>query len=677
MRRERVEGIVNTITELDSLEKEPKQRVADMQDVRLAMEGAFETVAGPATDPAPAAQLRVWQRPVPAASLALALLLVGGLSAWAVTRSTPRSSRVERFVLQPPVGERVALSNGRRDIAISPDGSTVVFSATGGEPYQLYARPLEALTGTAIAGLDAPAFDPFFSPDGAWVGFVSYAGTDTTDASLHRVSVLGGPPLLICRMDHLTNGADWGPDNTIIFATNRPSGLWRVSVDGGEPEELTAPDVEQGVNHTWPHILPGGRAVLFTSHAGSDFEDAQITVLDLDSGDERVLFSGGSAPRYAPSGHIVYGVDGTLRAVGFDLERLEVTNPNPVPVLDGVSTKAGDAVNFGAVNFDIADDGSLVYLPGTNTNPLQPLVWVNREGREDLLPLPPRDYSALSLSPNGEEAALQIGGENNTGVWVGDLERGALRLIADGPAFDGVPLWSPDGGRIAFASNRAGFAEVLWTAADGSGDAEVLTSFDGEVLQAWPFDWSPGGDGLLVVVDAGTGLDIATVSLDGSGTWEPLIHTEADERSPAIAPNGQWIAYESNETGGPQVYLQRYPELGDKRLVSVVGGMHPIWSSDGRELFYARRVAGGSRADAMMRVTVDLSDRGEAPTVSQPEALFDYRYRADPNLRTYGLSRNGDRFLMSGSRALEDDTSGQIILVQNWFQELTERVPAR
>ena len=427
------------------LMKDPSQRVRDIGDVRLAMEGAFETVAGPATDPAPAAQLRVWQRPVPAASLALALLLVGGLSAWAVARSTPRSSRVERFVLQPPVAERVALSNGRRDIAISPDGSTVVFSATGGNPYQLYARPLEALTGTAIAGLDAPAYDPFFSPDGAWVGFVSYAGEDTTDASLHRVSVLGGPPLMICRIDSLTNGADWGPDNTIIFATNRPSGLWRVSVDGGEPEELTAPDVEQGVNHTWPHILPGGRAVLFTSHTGSDFEDAQIAVLDLDSGDERVLFPGGSGARYAPSGHIVYGVNGTLRAVGFDLERLEVTNPNPVPVLDDVSTKAGDAQNFGAVNFDIADDGSLVYLPGTNTNPLQQgqqLVWVNREGGEDLLPLPPRDYQALSLSPNGEEAALQIVVENNTGVWVGDLERGALRLIADGPAFDGVPLWS-------------------------------------------------------------------------------------------------------------------------------------------------------------------------------------------------------------------------------------------
>ena len=192
--------------------------------------------------------------------------------------------------------------------------------------------------------------------------------------------------------------------------------------------------------------------------------------------------------------------------------------------------------------------------------------------------------------------------------------------------------------------------------------------------QAWPYDWSPGGDGLLVVVDAGTSLDIATVELDGSGTWEPLIHTDADERGPAMAPNGQWIAYESSETGGPQVYLQRYPELGDKRLVSVTGGMHPIWSSDSRELFYARRVA-GALPDAMMRVAVDLGDPGRAPMVSRPEALFDYRYGASPNLRTYGLSRNGDRFLMSGGRVLEDDTFGQIILVQNWFEELKRLVP--
>jgi serine/threonine-protein kinase len=361
------------------LDKNPKKRVRDIGDVLLAMEGAFETPAPQRTDSvaAPVAPHSVgWRQALPRMLAALALGgLIAGLVAWRLTLPAP--PRVTRLAIATPASDPLSLAPSSQDIAISPDGTRVAYWAGGGPSLgiqgRLAVRSLDQLAVTPLQG-NRP-FGPFISPDNAWVGF-----NDQGDYTLKKVSILGGPPITICPVPAGMRGASWGPDDTIIFGTALPSGLWRVSASGGEPTELTTPDASvPGQNHVWPEILPGGRAVLFTILAGT-IENSQIALFNLDTGEQTVLIPGGSYPRYSPTGHIVYGIGGTLRAVGFDLDRLAVTT-TPVPVVDGVVTK-----DSGAADFDLADNGTLVYVPGRavgGSRRTRTLVWVDRDGREE------------------------------------------------------------------------------------------------------------------------------------------------------------------------------------------------------------------------------------------------------------------------------------------------------
>ena len=312
------------------------------------------------------------------------------------------------------------------------------------------------------------------------------------------------------------------PDLPIIFGTAAQSGLWRVSASGGEPEQLTTPDAEQGnVSHRWPHLLPGGRAVLFTIEVGGGTEDAQIAVLNLDTNEQRVLVPGGSYPRYSPTGHLIYGINGTLRAVAFDLDRLGVTDPNPVPVLAGVVTK-----DSGAADFDLARDGSLVYVAGQGIAGIErTLVWVNRQGDEVPLDLPSGGYEVPRVSPTGTRLLVSIGG-NESDVWISAVTRGTLAKMTTDPALDYHGLWTLDGERVVFYSQREP-AGLFWVAADGSGEVEPLMTVDGAGFVR-PYGWTP--DGSTLVFDytmPGTGMSsvnyfglLATIILAGSGaTW--------------------------------------------------------------------------------------------------------------------------------------------------------------
>ena len=571
-------------------------------------------------------------------------------------RSTPSAPRVARFAISVPAPETRTVSNSRRDIAISPDGTRVVYLADG-EAQQLHVRVVESLTATPLEGLGIPN-SPFVSPNSGWVWF-----NDQSDGTLKRVSIRGGPPVTICSVGAL-RGASWGPDDTIVFGTNLSSGLWRVSANGGEPEEVTTPDVEQGdVNHGWPHVLPGGRAVLFTIVTAEAIETAQIALLDLDSGEQRVLISGGSAPRYSPTGHIVYGVSGTLRTVGFDLDRLEVTNPNPVPVLDGVITK-----DSGAANFDLARDGSLVYVAGDVAQIAErALVWVDRAGREEPLATPSVSYQRPRVSPDGARVAVDVADSDGTDIWVHDLARGTETRLTTDPADDRAPLWSPDGARVVFASNRDGGQEALfWKLADGPGDAEHLMSPGEARATIEASAWSVDGQTLLFW-SSGSGIspDIGLLSMEGERASEMLFDTEFQEAAPAISPDGGWIAYHSDETGQNEVYVPRFPGLGDKEAISTDGGGQPLWSPDGKELFYRN-------GDEMMVVPVETD-----PTFSAGahEVLFEQQYYLDRARRTYDLAPDG-RFLMV-KEATDDDAADapQLILVQNWHEELKRLVP--
>ena len=296
------------------LEKEPRQRVQAIGDVRLAMEGAFETAVSAPSEPGAVPQVQVWQRPAAVSLLALVVAIVTGVAVWSLMRPAPGA--VVNSLLTPPPSMPLNIAIFDVNVALTPDGTRVVYRGlVNGQPH-LFVRPLAVLDATPLTGLSSNPLNPFISPDGDWIGFFDGFG------ALQRVSIRGGPAITIVEdVPGYPRGASWGPDDMIIFATGS-SGLLRVPMGGGELEVLTTPDAERGeVNHAWPEILPGGRAVLFTIDAAGGPQNAQIAVLSLESGDYEVLVPGGSNPRYVPTGHIVYGVGGTLRAVGFDLER--------------------------------------------------------------------------------------------------------------------------------------------------------------------------------------------------------------------------------------------------------------------------------------------------------------------------------------------------------------------
>ena len=624
------------------LEKYLKRRVRDIGDVRLAMEGAFDGAGVGAEYPG---RMRPSIGIAVVAALAFAAL-VGGIAVWNWKPEPPRP--LIRSVVNLPSDLPSGATSANADLAVAPDGTRVVYFTSG----QLVVRDLDRLETTPLDGIGNSPRAPFVSPDGNWVGYVA-AGV------LQKVSVLGGPPVTITKLpEGGLRGASWGDDDTLVFATSAPSGLWRVAAEGGEPEELTTPD-PQG-DHQWPEILPGSEAVLFTIIRGP-VETAQIAVLSLDSGETKVLVPGGANPRYAPTGHIVYSVGGTLRAVGFDLERLEVTS-DPVPVLEGVYTRLSGAASFG-----ISQNGSLVYVAGSaGANVERTLVWVDREGREEPISAEPRAYTYPQLSPDGTRLALDVRDEQHD-IWIWDFARETLTRLTFDAARDSYPRWTPDGRRVVFSSLRDGTWNLLWKAADGTGGVERLAESPNGLQ---PYAFSPDGT-QLVFLDmnpGGTGSDLGVRSMDADGTSEPLLVTEFNEVNAEISPNGLWLAYQSDASGQYEVYVRPFPDIDSGRWqISRGGGTRPLWSPDGRELFYL------TRSGQLTAVPIETEG---GFSYGNPELVFEASYYTGNFRRAYNISSDGKRFLMIKQGGLDHETGPSLlILVQNWTEELERLVP--
>jgi len=639
------------------LKKDPRQRVQAIGDVRLAMQGAFEDVAPRSAESPAAPALQVWQRPLPAALVVAVVAAVTGLAVWGAVRPDPPAPRLARFEIPLPASETLALAASDHDLAVSPDGTHVVYRVSSAGRSFLAVRAIDELTTRPLQGTDNTVYAPFISPDGAWVGF-----SDEGDGTLKRVSILGGPAVRICVTGAGAAGiagASWGEDGTIVFSTGTSGGLRRVAAIGGEPEELTKLASGQ-TQHAWPEMLPGGRALLFTI-LGGGIENAQIAVLDLETGQQKVLLPGGSYPRYSSTGHIVYGIGGTLRAVPFDLERLEVTG-TAVPVLDGVVTKAS-----GAADFAVALDGALVYLSGEATTLRRRLVWVDRMGREELLPAPERTYFYPRISPDGTRVAVFIGDQEGD-IWTWDFARQTLTRLTFDPAQDTYPLWMPDGRRLIFASARSGVENLFWQAADGAGAVERLTeSPDAQV----PHAITPDGTRIVFREAATTtGNDLMLMPLQPPRRAQPLVQTMFNERNAEIGPDGRWLAYESNESGRLEIYVRPFPEVGGGRWqVSTGGGRTPLWSRNGQELFYL------SLEGVVMGVRVQARSSWSSST---PERVLQgqYFYAAPGVGRTFDIAPDGRRFLMiQGGSDAAAAPQNRIFFVQHWVEELKRLVP--
>ena len=637
------------------LQKDPKQRARDIGDVKLVMAGAFESIA-PALVIGNAARPRTsrWRTAV---WIAVSGIVGGAAVGAAVWAFTPRpATRIARFLLDTPEG--LALGFGAAtasDIAVSPDGARVVYTGGLGGT-DLFVRPVDRLETTLLA---RPAINPVMSPDGGWVGYVG-AGT------WQKVSVTGGPPVTLWKnLAGAPRGASWGPDDMIVFATQGSNGLFRGPAAGGTIEPLTKTSGEKGeAGHWWPEVLPGGRAVLFTIVRNLGSENMEIAVLDLATGAQKTLVRGGSHPRYA-SGHIVYGVAGTLRAVSFDIDRLEVTG-DPAPVLEGVLTKQS-----GAADFSLARDGTLVYVAAdADVTERRVLVWVDRKGQEQRIAAPLRAYTYMRISPDGTKVALDVRDEQND-IWTWDFARETPTRLTFDPGLDRAPVWSPDGRRIVFSSQREGaIGNLSWQAADGTGPVEKLGDSQ---TQRFPTSFSPDGTKLLFwEVGSETQWDMGVVGLKDDRKATALVKTSFNELNPEVSPDGRWMAYQSDESGQYEVYVRPFPNVDDGRwLVSSGGGTRPVWARNGRELFYL--------VEPGRVMTVPIRP-GATFTYGNPQMVFDGPYLAPNAARTYDVSPDGRRFLMIKDAPRQGNDPApepKLVIVQHWLEELKRLVPTR
>ena len=611
-----------------------------------------------------------------AAALVLIAAVVGGL-AWASRGGAP--SPVMRFTIVPPAEHPIASTNADRQVALSPDGLKIVYVNASG---QLIVRHLgqEELQVLSITGMIPRS--PFWSPDSRWIGFFLNGSNE-----LRKVSVTGGPSVLITRPSSPPRGASWGPDDSIIFATQDPeTGLMRVAAGGGEAEVLTKPNTAaKEQDHILPTHLPGGRAVVFALTAPGQPDNAQVAVLDLTTREYRSLIRGGTHPQYVETGHLLYAVAGTLRAARFNLETLSVTS-DAVPVAEHIGM-----TNTGATQYAVSPTGTLIYVPGSadGSGAARSLVWVDLKGQATpVAGAPLRSYTYPRLSRDNSRLAVSAD-DLESDIFIFDFALRTTTRATFGPALDSMAAWFPGDDRFIFVSARDGNPNLYAQRADGIGGVERLTSSknnqflptmssDGKLVVALEQHPNTNNDLVLLRLDASgararAGTPTPSGSSNGQGglPTEPLRATQASEIHPEISPDDRWIAYTSSESGRNEIFVQTFPDVSQGRWqVSTDGGSRPAWSPAGGELFYV------TLTGAMMSVPIEP---GPVFKWRNPVKLFDWPSIGTPGpARTYDVSRDGRRFLMV-KEAVGNERQGAatIRVVLNWVEELKTKLPAK
>ena len=636
------------------LEKDRTRRIGDISTALFLMnEPAF---GAPVTSVAPASG---GVRRTPAWRWAVGGVAALGLVAAGIgvgTRFAPRSApnRLTRLTIAP--SGPAALSLRDRSLAISPDGSRLVY--IGNNATWLFVRPLDSLDAVPLA--EAVQIRGFcITPDGQAVVFVD-------QYTLKKVPLAGGAVETLRTFGGGNiQGMACGPDGSLMLTSDaNATGLLQLGAADTEPRVLTRPSREQGeADHLWPSFLPGGQAVLFTIVRAGGPDNAQVAVLDLRTGARKVLLQGGSDARYVPTGHLVYSATGFLHAIPFDLSRLEVTGPSVRILPETVPTTLGSSA------FDVAADGTLVYVRGGAPSAARTLVWVDRRGVEQPLPAPPRVYQYPRLSPDGTRVAVDVRDQEND-IWIWEFSRETLTRFTTDPALDRFPAWTHDGQRLFFASDRAGAPNVYWQATNGAGSPEQITQGS---VQQMPMSATPDNAWLVVRRGQPQAFDLIMLSLSADHREQPLLQTSFSEQNAEISPDGRWMAYQANDSGALEVYVRPFPNVNDGRSqISASGGVEPLWSRDGKELFYF------AATGALMRVNVG---RGLAWTASAPTKLFDpkYIFGGEAFGRSYDIAVDGSRFLMikTADSPAQSGSPPAIVVVQHWFDELQRLVPAK
>jgi serine/threonine-protein kinase len=638
------------------LRKNAQKRLHDIADARLEIE---EALSEPSPEMAIAQTGLFAQRRFKLWGLAPIFvgLIAGGLIVHLATRpGPPTPHRPQRLNVYLPSSPRMMdWTSGYKALAISPDGTRVVFAGLTEEGRQLYERPLDRLEIMPIPGTEA-GHNPFFSPDSQWLGF-------TSDGKLRKVPLRGGEPIVVCDAK-VVRGASWGGDDTIIFGAG-DNGLARVPSDGGTPELIATPDTSaEEWSYQWPQFLPDENVVFFsTMTMMMHEEDRTIAVVSLETGEKKVLVEGGTDPKYLPTGHLLFTQAGSIFAAPFDLKRLQLSG-DPVPVINDVHMIGSGS---GVAYYDVSASGSMVYVPGFPRPVDRTLLWIDRQGNTELITEDHQPYGPLSLSPDGSRLAVSITEPSRqSDIWIYDLDRlNWARLTFTG--YNWSPLWTPDGQRVVFASTRE--KGLFSTLADGSGQTHPLAKGDindADIGVAHPSSFTPDGTTIFFHSMKGSrDYDIRSLNLEIGPSLQPYLVTPFLESQGVISPDGRWVAYTSSESGRAEVYVKSLSGTGRKWSISTGGGFAPLWSRDGRELFYQR----GSQVKV---VSIQTEPNFEAGT---PRTLFHVpRAWAAAITRRYDVTPDGKRFVMIQEPEKTAEPL-QIVYIPDWFEELEQLAP--
>jgi serine/threonine-protein kinase len=639
------------------LRKDPRRRMRDIGDVRMALEEAPAQTQAAAPHSKPA-----WIPWTVAGALILAVLSLTA-ALYRATRPAPLRPLI-RVNVDLPEDTPLARSANGGMLTLSPDGTRLALVLRGPDGKSLiHTRRLDQGQFNPLSGTENAAF-PFFSPDGLWLGFFA-------DGKMKKISVEGGPAVALCDAPN-GRGASWGDDGNIIAALAVTGVLSRIPAAGGTPVPVTKTGRE--ITDRWPQILPGNRAVLYTANVvAANYDEADIVAVSLDTGEQKIILHGGFFARYLPvsedTGYLIYLHESTLLAAPFSVKKLALTGPK-TPILEDVSSNTVSGGDF-AISVARPESSPFIYLSGKGQSGAARITWVASDGKAQLLHAPVGIYFTPRFSPDGKRIAFSMVGSQGEDIWMKDLERDTPSRLTFLPGLNRWPVWTPDGKNIIFHSSAPSAPGLYWIRSDGSGEAQRLT--DGKLDEA-PYSISADGK-LLAFSQKGAGgrLDIFTARIEAEartaklGKVELFLGTPADEVTPAFSPDGGWMAYVSDESGISEVYVRAFPGPGGRWQISTGGGLYPVWSRSGHELLFEtleRRV-----------LAVSYTAQVDSFNASKPRLWSDLRLVNTVILSNYDLAPDGKRIAAILEEVRDQKSLTRLTFLGNLLDELRRRVP--